>query len=60
MAEIVDLAAERGQRVHARAHEPAHGPAHILLYTGIRYQRVEEPKPPKPKKRKTKKPKSKH
>jgi len=58
MAEIVDLAIERGQRLgRERAPEQHSGPAHVVLYTGIRYERHEPPKPAPKRKRK---PKNKH
>jgi hypothetical protein len=58
MAEIVDLAVERGQRQgRERACETPAGPAQVMLYTGIRYERT-EPLTPTPKKKR--KPRHKH
>ena len=59
MAEIVDLAAERGFRPHReRACEPHLGPAQVVLYTGIRYERALPPPASKKPKRKPRKPKN--
>lgn len=61
MGEIVDLASERGHRAgRESASENAHGPAQIVLYTGVRYERHDEPPAPAstPKSKRRRKPKN--
>ncbi len=58
MGEIVDFTFERGHRA-GRERGSGQGPAQVVLYTGIRYERAEEPppapqNPPKRRKRKKK------
>ncbi|MES2905732.1 MAG: hypothetical protein V4691_01675 [Pseudomonadota bacterium] len=44
MGDIVDLASERDHRgLREYGAESPHGPAQVVLYTGVRYERAEEP-----------------